>query len=81
MYTSGIIKLIENEFLPGTGIKIGERDSLFRSNLLDSMMLVRLISRIEEDYNIQISSREIIPANFDTVGSIVKFIEKKVRNK
>jgi|ETNmetMinimDraft_20_1059909.scaffolds.fasta_scaffold75703_2 acyl carrier protein len=73
-----LISLINNEFLDQlNGEEVKEGDSLFRSSRLDSLMLVRLISLLEESYDIQISPREIVPANFDTAENILNFLKIK----
>jgi acyl carrier protein len=73
-----LISLINNEFFDQlNGKEVKEGDSLFRSSRLDSLMLVRLISLLEESYDIQISPREIVPANFDTAGNILNFLKIK----
>ena len=73
-----LISLINNEFFEQLkGKEVKEDDSLFRSSLLDSVMLVALISLLEESYDIQVSPREIVPANFDTAGNILNFLKSK----
>lgn len=51
---------------------------LLMSEVLDSLGIVTLIGRIEEEYKIEIDADDIIPENFETINSITKLIEKYI---
>ena len=51
---------------------------LLMSEVLDSLGIVTLIGRIEEEYKIEIDADDIIPENFETINSITKMIEKYI---
>jgi len=71
-----IKKLITEEFLD-EDVSINDDTSLFRGSILDSVDLVQLVSLLEETFDISISPREILPANFDTLTAIEAFVIKK----
>lgn len=71
-----IKKIIIEEFLD-SDVKITDSTSLFRENVLDSVDLVQLVAILEEEFDITVSPREIIPSNFDTPDAIAKFIKEK----
>lgn len=50
---------------------------IFDTGLLDSMGLLFLIEFINEEYNIEVSDEELNPKNFQSIESIVKFINSK----
>lgn len=52
-------------------------ESLWQSGVLDSITIVELAVEIEKKFNIKIPFDEIIEANFETVGLIMAYIEKK----
>lgn len=45
---------------------------------LDSLMVAKLLGRIEENFHIRIEDDEIDGAIFSTVGSLVAFIKVKI---
>ena len=45
---------------------------------LDSMAVVTIITTIEEDFGIVIDDDEITAETFETVGSLCRFVEKKI---
>ncbi len=52
-------------------------DSLWQAGVLDSITIVELAVDIEEEFGIDIPFDEIIEANFETLGRLMAFIEKK----
>ena len=47
---------------------------------LDSMAVVSLITALEEKFDITVEDDEIGAANFETLGSLVAFIEQKLQS-
>lgn len=54
--------------------------SLLDEGLIDSINLMKLISFIEEKFNITIDEAEMTPENFDTLNSLGELITKKYIN-
>jgi len=52
---------------------VGDDESLFSSNLLDSFHMVELIQFIETKCEIRMTANDITMDNLDTVGSILSF--------
>lgn len=52
-------------------------ESLMQSGTLDSTGILELIMFIEETFGVKVADDEMIPANFDSVQSIVSYIERK----
>lgn len=50
---------------------------IFESGLLDSMGLLFLLEFIKEEFNIEVTDDELLPENFESVNSIIKFMEAK----
>ena len=54
---------------------------IFDSGLLDSMGLLFLIEFINENYQIEVNDEELNPKNFESINSIVLFMEGKLKVK
>ena len=67
-------------------LQIGERADTFRADSpllgaipeLDSMAVVTLITAVEEDFGLEFDDDEINAEIFETFGSLVGFISKKL---
>lgn len=59
--------------------KLGENDALLGGiPEFDSMAVVSLLTVIEENYGIMIDDDEVSADNFDTIGSLLQFVNSKV---
>jgi acyl carrier protein len=47
---------------------------LLGSEALDSLGILNLTAHLEETQNIRIADEDFVPENFETVGSVVRFI-------
>jgi acyl carrier protein len=54
-----------------------ENTNLIERGIVDSMSLVRLISFIEENYEIQVQDEDIVPENFSSLNKISSFIKDR----
>lgn len=52
---------------------------IFDTGLLDSMGLLFLIEFINENYQVEVNDEELNPENFESINSIVDFIEGKLK--
>jgi acyl carrier protein len=53
-----------------------ENTNLIERGIVDSMSLVRLISFLEENYNIQVQDEDIVPENFSSLTKIASFLAR-----
>jgi len=67
------LRKIYPDAIPGTGSSSG----LKLRRILDSLDMLEFICFLEETFSIQVGERDILAKNFDTVGSIVAFVQKK----
>jgi acyl carrier protein/D-alanine--poly(phosphoribitol) ligase subunit 2 len=75
-----ITAFICNRFLHGeTDLDVNE--SLFASGIIDSLRLFELIAFIEKTFAVSVNMSEVTIENFDSVNSIAKLVEKKLRKK
>lgn len=73
-----IIKHIENE-LANEDIEDGleASDDLLGSGIIDSLGMMKLVTFVEEQFNIEVAPEEMIIENFMTVKNICEYINSK----
>ncbi len=59
--------------------KIKDDTMIFDSGLLDSMGLLFLIEFLNENYQVEVDDDELNPKNFESINSIVSFVEGKLK--
>jgi acyl carrier protein len=57
---------------------INDDTLIFETGMLDSMGLLFLIEFLKEEFNVEVTDEELLPENFESVNSIIKFIEGKL---
>jgi len=79
MQTVEILKqFITEEFVPdGDANDLKEDQSLLDSGIIDSLGIMKLLSFIEEKFQLKVSDEELIPENFETLSTIAKLISQK----
>lgn len=73
-----ISNYIGNEILSGQDQLIAFDEDLLTSGILDSLSVMKLITYIEKEFNVQVSPSEMTVDNFITVNAISIFIQKKL---
>ena len=68
-----IIEILE-ELKPGVDYK--NIDNLIDGRYLDSLTILSLVSELEEEFDIEIPTIEIIPNNFNPIEKINELVEK-----
>ena len=43
---------------------------------IDSIQMLEMIVRIEDQFNIEIDDEDLIGENFETIGSVIKMLDK-----
>jgi acyl carrier protein len=75
---TSIRDFILNKYLPGESPDNLRDDIPLRtSGILDSLATLGLISFIEEEFDIEVEAHETDIDNFDRLGDIVAFVERK----
>lgn len=57
--------------------RLADDESLMQGGTLDSTGILELIMFLEETFGIKVSDEEMIPANLDSVQSIVAYVGSK----
>lgn len=81
MPTEQILQRIHHILTQELGIAdaddIDTETNLITSGYLDSINAMRLVSQIESDFATKIPPRDLVPANFLTIGTIANYLAKK----
>jgi len=68
---------IAENFLFGDTDQLAVTDSFLDKGIIDSTGILEIIMFLEEQFGIKVADSEMLPENLDSIGNIVKFIEKK----
>jgi len=58
------------------GVDYNTCTTLIDDNILDSLSIISLIAELEEEYDIQIPTVEIIPTNFNSAKAIYDLVTR-----
>lgn len=73
-------QFVVNNFLFGQGEdQLSNYDSFLEKGIVDSTGVLELVVFLEKQYRIKIEDEELIPANLDSIDSLLRFIEKKAQ--
>lgn len=59
-----------------SGIDYKTESALVDNSVLDSFDIVQLVTRLNDEFDIEIDSDEIIPANFNSADAIWKMVQR-----
>ncbi len=69
------IEHLQAYFAKEQGAKsLGPDDGLLSSGLLDSLAIVKLLSYLEDEFDVEIDDADFDPENFETIKSIAALI-------
>jgi acyl carrier protein len=74
---SAIKNFIRTELIYDDEKDFDENTNLIERGIVDSMSLVRLISFLEENYEMQVQDEDIVPENFSSLNKISSFISER----
>lgn len=77
-YAAEIRAFIVSNFLFGqVGDGFANDQSFLESGIIDSTGLLELVSFVEQQYNISVGDRELLPQNLDSLRNISQFVARK----
>jgi acyl carrier protein len=59
--------------------QILDSDALLESGMLDSQGVLEVVTFIEQEYSINVSDEDLIPANFQSIDHIATFVQSKAK--
>ncbi len=69
--------IIDNFMMGRMPEELTDSDSLLSKGIIDSTGVLELIGFLEENYQLNVDNDDLIPANFDSVNSLVTYIQNK----
>ena len=58
------------------GVDYENCTTLIDSNILDSLAIISLVAEIEEEFDVQIPTVEIVPANYNSAKALWELIQR-----
>ena len=78
--TSKIRDFIKENFMfRDDRAELADADSLLDTGLIDSTGVLELVAFIETEFSIQMADSDIVPENLDSVETIVRYVDGKLR--
>jgi acyl carrier protein len=71
---------VVNRYLLGAkDAKLSDDTSFLEEGIIDSIGVIELTNHIQKVYGIKIKVTDIVPANFDTLNNIERYITRKLK--
>lgn len=58
---------------------IDPAEDLLEQGIIDSLGILKLVTFLEESQGIKIDDEDIVPENFQSLNSMVRFVEEKMQ--
>lgn len=58
------------------GVDFETEEGLVDKGILDSMAIIRLVSEIDDEFDVEIKVTDLVPENFNTAKAIMSLIER-----
>lgn len=68
-----VIEILE-ELKPGVDFR--NEKNLIKDHILESMQMVQLIAELNDEFDIEITPRDIVPENFQSADSIAQLVDE-----
>jgi acyl carrier protein len=69
--------IAENFLFSNNGFNLSDDASFLDEGVIDSTGTLELVTFVEETFHITVADDEIVPENFDSVNSLVAYVQRK----
>ncbi len=69
--------ILENFLFTDDETKLDNTDSFLAAGIVDSTGILELLMFVEETFGFEVQDEELLPENFDTVDSLVRYVQSK----
>src|SRR5690348_5252469 len=66
-----------NNFIFDPTVQLGLDDSFMENGVVDSTGILEVIMWVESTFGMHVEDSEVLPENFDSIGSLIGYIERK----
>jgi acyl carrier protein len=72
-------QFIQEQIIKGQkDVDLQQSTNLIEEGIIDSLGIMKLLTFIEESYDLQISDEELLPENFESLQAICAMVENKI---
>ncbi|MFL5732342.1 MAG: acyl carrier protein [Chloroflexia bacterium] len=68
--------LVDN-FIFDSTIELGTESSLMENGIVDSTGILEVLMWVESTFGIHVEDSEVLPENFDSIGSMTRYVVRK----
>ena len=79
MDTNTVRSVVHEVIAEMVGHRVQDSEAIVSSGLIDSLSVVKLISRLEQNLNVAIPPANLQPDDFDNVNLIIDTLQRVVR--
>lgn len=69
--------IMENVSLNKEGVEVGDDDNYFEKRFVNSLFAMKLVTFVEEKFNIAIENEDLNLENFSTINNVLNLINQK----
>jgi acyl carrier protein len=69
--------MVENLTYSGSWSEVDEDYPLLAKHVIDSLGMLKLVSLIEEEFDVEIDDDDVVPANWKTIQDIAALVASK----
>lgn len=75
---SPIRQFIQESFPDVEQRSLDDTKALLASEIVDSLGIIKIITFIEEEFDIMVEDEDILPKNFQSISAIVNLVQQKL---
>ena len=75
--TEALTRLLIEEIVREPVEDIPEDLSLIDSGLIDSLGLLNLVDRFEEEFGVEVGDDDLVPENFETIAAMTEYVRSR----
>ncbi len=72
-----LVAYIKDELVPGYDGALDAKTPLLEEGVLDSMRIMRLLSFLEEEFDVVVDTDDFDPENFESISAICDMVARK----
>lgn len=70
--------IFENFLFGDESRTLNRDDSFLDKGIVDSTGVLELVAFVEEEFEIEVGDRDLLPENFDSINSLAGYVKKKM---